>query len=48
MAIAREAPYDRRWVKCRRPFIMSGGELALDMLDLRYNATPRSTKRRFS
>src|SRR5258708_38988739 len=36
-AIAREADYDRRWVKCRRPFIMSGGELTLEMLDLRYN-----------
>ncbi|MCU1232703.1 MAG: ATPase-like protein [Candidatus Solibacter sp.] len=37
MAVAREAPYDRRWAKCKRPFITSGGELALEMLDLRYN-----------
>lgn len=37
MAISREAPYDRRWTKCKRPFITSGGELSLDMLDLRYN-----------
>ena len=28
---------DRRWIKCRRPFIVSGGELSLDMLDLRFN-----------
>jgi len=41
MAITREAPCDRRWVKCRRPFLMSGGELALDMLDLRYNANSK-------
>jgi predicted ATPase with chaperone activity len=41
LAIAREAPHDRRWTKCRRPFIMSGGELGLDMLDLRYNTNSR-------
>jgi hypothetical protein len=29
--------YDRRWVPCRRPFIMTGGELTLDQLDLRYD-----------
>jgi len=29
--------YDRRWVKIRRPFVMAGGELTLDMLDLRYD-----------
>jgi predicted ATPase with chaperone activity len=40
-AVGREAPYDRRWVRCRRPFIVSGGELTLDMLDLRYNATSK-------
>ena len=28
---------DRRWVLCRRPMIMVGGELTLDALDLRYN-----------
>jgi hypothetical protein len=37
LAIAKESPYDRRWAKCQRPFIVSGGELSLDMLDLRYN-----------
>jgi hypothetical protein len=31
--------YDRRWVPCRRPFIMVGGELTLDQLDLRYDRT---------
>lgn len=39
--VSCEAPYDRRWVKCKRPFIVSGGELALDMLDLRYNQTSK-------
>lgn len=29
---------DQRWVKIRRPVIITGGELNLDMLDLRYNA----------
>jgi energy-coupling factor transporter ATP-binding protein EcfA2 len=29
--------YDRRWVSCRRPFVVAGGELTLDMLDLRYD-----------
>jgi predicted ATPase with chaperone activity len=29
---------DRRWVRIRRPVIVTGGELNLDMLDLRYNA----------
>jgi len=29
--------FDRRWFKCRRPFIITGGELSLDMLDLSYN-----------
>ena len=31
--------YDQRWVKCRRPFIVTGGELALEMLDLTVNPT---------
>ena len=28
---------DRRWVLCRRPCVLAGGELSADMLDLRYN-----------
>jgi hypothetical protein len=39
--ITRDSTYDRRWVQCRRPFIVSGGELSLDMLDLRFNATSK-------
>jgi predicted ATPase with chaperone activity len=33
------APIDRRWVRCKRPLVMVGGELTLDALELRYNAT---------
>ena len=29
--------YDARWVPCRRPFVVAGGELTLEMLDLRYD-----------
>jgi predicted ATPase with chaperone activity len=32
---------DPRWVKCRRPVIITGGELTLEMLDLEYDATAR-------
>ena len=32
-----EPLHDGRWFKCRRPFIETGGELTLDMLDLSYN-----------
>ena len=37
-AVSLDLPYDGRWFKCRRPFIISGGELALETLDLSYNA----------
>jgi DNA-binding MarR family transcriptional regulator len=33
--------HDRRWIRCRRPFIVTGGELTLAMLDLNYNATSK-------
>ena len=35
----RQDAYDRRWVPCRRPFVITGGELTLEMLDLRYDQT---------
>jgi len=35
----RRETYDQRWVSCRRPFVIAGGELTLDMLDLRYDST---------
>jgi len=36
-ALSIQLPYDARWFKCRRPFIVTGGELTLDMLDLSFN-----------
>jgi hypothetical protein len=33
--------FDERWVPCRRPMVMAGGELTLDMLDLQYNPDVR-------
>ena len=33
--------YDERWFRAPRPFITSGGELTLDMLDLSFNATSK-------
>jgi hypothetical protein len=35
--IAATAPRDRRWVRIKRPVVMVGGELTLDMLDLTFN-----------
>jgi hypothetical protein len=29
--------YDRRWMRCRRPLVVVGGELTLEMLDLVYS-----------
>jgi DNA-binding MarR family transcriptional regulator len=36
-ALSVQLPYDGRWFKCRRPCIITGGELTLDMLDLSFN-----------
>jgi hypothetical protein len=36
-SIIAPAPRDRRWVRIRRPVVMVGGELTLDMLDLTFN-----------
>ncbi len=32
---------DPRWVKCRRPVVITGGELTLEMLDLDYDETSK-------
>jgi hypothetical protein len=34
--------FDNRYVLCDRPTVITGGELALDMLDLTYNPTART------
>jgi hypothetical protein len=36
-SVATVAPGDRRWVHIKRPVIIAGGELTLDMLDLTFN-----------
>jgi predicted ATPase with chaperone activity len=40
-AFTTEPSFDKRWFKCRRPFIVTGGELAPEMLDLSYNAVAK-------
>lgn len=37
LSYIRTEEYDARWVACRRPFVLTGGELTLEMLDLRYD-----------
>jgi hypothetical protein len=37
--VVRAQSYDARWVPCQRPFVITGGELTLEMLDLRYDPT---------
>ena len=37
----RATPMDPRWVPCRRPFVVAGGELTLEMLDLSFNAVAK-------
>ncbi|HEY1646599.1 MAG TPA: hypothetical protein VGF96_01355 [Terracidiphilus sp.] len=37
LSVMRREIFDARWVPCRRPFVIAGGELTLDMLDLRYD-----------
>ena len=36
VALTEEPDFDQRWAKCRRPFLTTGGELTMDMLDLMY------------
>ena len=38
----RAGEHDRRYVLCRRPTVVTGGELQLSMLDLNYNPTART------
>jgi DNA polymerase III delta prime subunit len=37
VSFVRQDEFDQRWVPCRRPFVIVGGELTLEMLDLRYD-----------
>jgi hypothetical protein len=40
-ALLKGPSWDRRYVKVKRPTIITGGELTLAMLDLRYNTTSK-------
>jgi len=40
-SVIASAPRDRRWVRIRRPVVIVGGELTLDMLDLTFNPLAR-------
>ncbi len=37
LSFVRTEEFDARWVPCRRPFVLTGGELTLEMLDIRYD-----------
>jgi hypothetical protein len=37
LSFLRREEHDARWVPCKRPFVLTGGELTLEMLDLRYD-----------
>jgi len=39
LSVVKAQSYDARWVPCQRPFVVTGGELTLEMLDLRYDPT---------
>jgi hypothetical protein len=38
-SFTRAEEFDGRWVACRRPFVTTGGELTLEMLDLKFDET---------
>ncbi len=37
----RRARIDTRWVACYRPMVITGGELTIEMLDLKYNSVAK-------
>ncbi len=37
-SLTRRDDFDPRWIPCKRPVVIAGGELTLEMLDLRYDA----------
>jgi hypothetical protein len=38
LSFLRREEHDARWVPCKRPFVITGGELTLEMLDLRFDS----------
>ncbi|MEP6960760.1 MAG: ATP-binding protein [Acidobacteriota bacterium] len=41
LSLGGDSGFDGRWFKCKRPFIVTGGELTMDMLDLSYNSVSK-------
>jgi predicted ATPase with chaperone activity len=41
LSLSKNSGYDRRWFRCKRPFIVTGGELTMAMLDLSYNSVSK-------
>jgi hypothetical protein len=41
LSLTQHSGYDRRWFRCKRPFIVTGGELTMEMLDLSYNSVSK-------
>jgi predicted ATPase with chaperone activity len=39
LGLENSTDVDERWVRCRRPLVLVGGELTLDQLDVRYSPT---------
>ena len=39
LGLENSTDFDERWVRCRRPLVLVGGELTLDQLDVRYSPT---------
>jgi hypothetical protein len=40
-SLIAESPRDQRWIRIRRPVVVVGGEMTLDMLDLTFNRTSK-------
>src|SRR4029077_12720626 len=45
---ATNAESDRRWVLCKRPCVLAGGELSAEMLDLQFNPQSKFFKAPFT
>lgn len=41
MAVSEDAAFDSRWFRAKRPLIVTGGELTMEMLDLSFNPVTR-------
>ncbi len=41
LSLTEHSGFDRRWFRCKRPFIVTGGELTMEMLDLSYNSVSK-------